>query len=295
MGRADPSIRAAALRDPNKIGGGYAAPAPQRPFGARGAAVLGDFLADSGDRDAAGELRATSVGLAHQICRIECFQGLSGLGMVAVARLASHGGAQGVEIGAKGLACRLIANLTLAELGAIEVGAGRARRADRRGPPAPPFGRRPKTMRVASGRPSPGEFCLSASTRFSCMTDRGGEPSSGRMGSGVWFASPRGKPSGGRLAQAKLNRENGVGGWQARDVRGERANRGKLRVIAAPVNGGGAMSRQPPYPGLAEASARSRELQMERRQEGLAWARAWRARNKPFFDALYGPDVRHAR
>lgn len=27
-----------------------------------------------------------------------------------------------------------------------------------------------------------------------------------------------------------------------------------------------------------------------RRAEGLAYARAWRIKNKPIFDALYGPD-----
>jgi hypothetical protein len=28
----------------------------------------------------------------------------------------------------------------------------------------------------------------------------------------------------------------------------------------------------------------------EDRVAGLAWARAWRVRNKPHFDALFGPD-----
>lgn len=32
----------------------------------------------------------------------------------------------------------------------------------------------------------------------------------------------------------------------------------------------------------------------ERREAGIAWAREWRRRNKPYFDALYGPDYRDA-
>jgi hypothetical protein len=53
------------------------------------------------------------------------------------------------------------------------------------------------------------------------------------------------------------------------------------------------MSRPSDYPGLAEAVARSREVSMARRAEGIAWARAWRVRNQPYFDKLYGPDKHH--
>jgi hypothetical protein len=35
------------------------------------------------------------------------------------------------------------------------------------------------------------------------------------------------------------------------------------------------------------ASNRSRSIE---RAEGLAFARKWRAANKPYFDALYGPE-----
>jgi hypothetical protein len=35
---------------------------------------------------------------------------------------------------------------------------------------------------------------------------------------------------------------------------------------------------------------RPTKLVGEDRVAGLAWARAWRVRNKPHFDALFGPD-----
>lgn len=42
----------------------------------------------------------------------------------------------------------------------------------------------------------------------------------------------------------------------------------------------------PDQPG-ARASAAVRSA---KRQQGLAFARAWRLANKPYFDALYGPE-----
>lgn len=35
-----------------------------------------------------------------------------------------------------------------------------------------------------------------------------------------------------------------------------------------------------------------RRLTNEERQAGLEYARQWRIRNKPYFDALYGPESR---
>jgi hypothetical protein len=236
-------MRAAALRDPNKIGGGYAAPAPQCPFVAGGAAILGDFLARSGASGAARQLQGGELGgrfgLALGISGGVESQALSRSRVAAVARSASHGAGQGIDLAAKERPCRLIANLTLGGLGSVEVGPAAALADDRHGPPAPPFGRRPKTMRVALGRPSPSEFCLAVSTRFSCKTDRGGEPSTPRMGSGVWAALARDQRSGVRLGRKGSALINGVGGWQPLGFRGERANPAKLRALAMGVNGGG--------------------------------------------------------
>lgn len=51
----------------------------------------------------------------------------------------------------------------------------------------------------------------------------------------------------------------------------------------------------PPIPGLAAANAKSQAIRGAERAQGLAWARQWRARNKPYFDALYGPDAKSAQ
>jgi hypothetical protein len=40
----------------------------------------------------------------------------------------------------------------------------------------------------------------------------------------------------------------------------------------------------------AQAQIAREQAQALSRAEGLAWARAWRARNKPIFDAIYGPE-----
>jgi len=241
MGRDQSSICAAALRDPNKIGGGYVAPASQCPFVARGAAFLGDFLARSASAGAAALLQRAELGegfgQAHQIPRIVEYQALSRSDVVTVAWRPSHSRAQASDNWPKWPACRLIANLTGGRLGAIEVGAGRARRTIRQGPPAPPFGPRPKPMTVASGRPSPSENCLPFSTRSACVTERGGELSFGRMGSGVWAALARDQRSGVGLGRKGLVLINGVGGWQPLGVRRERANPAKLLAIGAAVNG----------------------------------------------------------
>ena len=41
---------------------------------------------------------------------------------------------------------------------------------------------------------------------------------------------------------------------------------------------------------MAMLAGGGRPLVGAEREAGLRWAREWRARNKPFFDAIYGPD-----
>ncbi len=47
-------------------------------------------------------------------------------------------------------------------------------------------------------------------------------------------------------------------------------------------------------PALISPVVVSPMVSREERAAGLTWARDWRRRNKPFFDALYGPDYRDA-
>lgn len=42
--------------------------------------------------------------------------------------------------------------------------------------------------------------------------------------------------------------------------------------------------------GLALGLIKSQAARRAERAEGIAWARRWRERNKPIFDAMYGPD-----
>lgn len=44
--------------------------------------------------------------------------------------------------------------------------------------------------------------------------------------------------------------------------------------------------------GLELGRVKSRAARSAEQAEGLAWARRWRERNKPYFDALYGPHLR---
>jgi hypothetical protein len=46
-----------------------------------------------------------------------------------------------------------------------------------------------------------------------------------------------------------------------------------------------------PGGGLAEGRARYHAAQRAEREAGIAWARAWRVRNRPYFEALFGPDA----
>lgn len=222
-----------ALDRPNKIGGGNARERVRMGLCVAGGGRPGEIAGGIGPIGlglaSASSSRRSDPASSPRVGRIVEYQGLSLRLVEPVARLASHGRAQGLDRAGECPRRRLIANLTTGTAARAPERAGSAS-ARGRGRGLPPFGRRPPASEVAPGRAGPGENRSDASkTRPfraapACSTRRGRFSGFPTNGSGPKAASEapengvrgadfaawgrgRAKPSAARLAAGEnLNR-----------------------------------------------------------------------------------------